>query len=69
VCGFAGGPQSVEKRIIKEMTRIDINSIAFTAGGEGENKGNEFGERELAIAGEILWQPLVMVFNFIGDKI
>lgn len=67
--GFAIGPQSVAKGIIEEMTRLDVNSLAFTAGDEGESKGDELGERELAIAGKILWQPLVMVINFLGDKV
>ena len=67
--GFGIGPQPAAKGIIEEITRLDVNTLAFSAGGEGENKGDELGERKLAIAGKILWEPFVMVINFFGDKL
>ena len=67
--GFGIGPQSAAKGISEEIPRLDVNSLAFSAGSEGENEGNELGERKLAIAGKILWQSLVVVINFFGDKV
>lgn len=66
--GFRIGPQSVAKGIIEEIARLDVNPLAFSTGSEGENEGKELGERQLAIAGKILWQQLVMVINVFRDN-
>jgi hypothetical protein len=67
--GFAIWPQSAAKGIAEEILRLDIDALAFTAGSEEENKSDKFAEGELAIAGKILRQSLVMVTNSLGDKV
>jgi hypothetical protein len=62
------GPHSTAKRISEEITRLDVNTLAFSTGSEGENEGNELGERKLAITGEILWPLFVLVVNIFRDQ-
>jgi hypothetical protein len=51
--GYGIRPQSIQKGIMEEIARLDINPLTFPAGGDGKNKGYEFRERELAITGKI----------------
>ena len=69
VHGLGIGPQSSANGIMEKIARLDVNPLAFSARSHGENEGNELGERKLAIAGKILWQPLVMVGNVFRDKV
>lgn len=69
VYGFAIGPHSAAKGVGEKISRFDVNSFGFSAGGKRENEGCELGERKLAISGEILWQPLVTGINCFGDKV
>lgn len=67
--GFGIGPQSAAKGIIEEIPRLDVNSLALPAGGEGENEGDELGERELSVAGKILLRLLELRINVFGYEI
>lgn len=67
--GFGVWPKTALQGISEKITRLDVNPLALPTGGEGENKGKELGERKFAVAGEILWQPLVMVVNTFGDEL
>jgi len=52
-------PQATSSGLPKELTRFHIDPLSFSTAGNGEDKGNDFSERELSCSGEVFRRVLV----------
>ena len=69
VDSFGIGPKAAAPCRLEEFSRLDIHAPAFTAGSQGKNESNQFGERQFPVTGEVRSVFFYFGINIFGDKI